>query len=123
MAGPIPFSIFSKFLGPFGGPLGLLPSIFEFPSPATCPHIFSDISKKSHPEEIPRKKSKAQDRPKLATYYIQLLLLLLLLLFVVVVVVVILLLLLLLLLVVSVFSSSSSSSICTKLISVPNILQ
>jgi len=39
------------------------------PCPATCPHIFPDISKKSHPEEIPRKKSKAQVGLWLVHYY------------------------------------------------------
>jgi len=61
---------FKNFLGPLGGPWGSCPLFSNSPSPATCPHIFSDVSKKSHPEEIPRKKSKAQDLLWLAPYYV-----------------------------------------------------
>jgi len=42
---PIIFQIyFQNFFGPFSGAPGLLPLFSNSPSPATYPHIFSDVS-------------------------------------------------------------------------------
>ena len=132
MADPITFPIFSQFFGPFWGAPGALALYFRIPLlPLHVPIFFPTFKKKSHPEEIPRKKSKTQDRPKLATYYIQLLLLLLLCAFIIIIIcgggdtttIITTTTTTSSISISSSSSSSSSSSICTKLVSVSNILQ
>ena len=64
---PILFSkTFSKkFLGPFWGPRGSCPLFSNSPSPATCPHIFSDVSKKILPWRNTKEKVESP-RPTMA---------------------------------------------------------
>ena len=67
---PHTFFIFSKIFWAFLGAPGALALYFRIPLvPLHVPIFFPTFQKKSHPEEIPRKKSKGQDLVWLAPYY------------------------------------------------------